>query len=276
VNAAALADRRNTPLSIEAPHFPDFLRRADGTVTLAVDAAITIAADGSGRSARSMTQGETMGGAKSLDKACGSRPDAATRVLGSQVLLGIDLRPHPDRLSMLFALKTAASKSRASAHSSRRDALRAGALACVLTLAAAPLALAGDPSGTWLTQGGRAKVRVGDCGGALCGTIVWLRDANDPATGRARTDANNADASQRNRPLVGVQVVSGMHPAGAVDKWVGSVYSADRGKTYSGSMMLKTPTSLVVEGCVMALCNNETWTREVAADDARRSVQRAR
>ncbi len=176
---------------------------------------------------------------------------------------------------MMFTLLPAASKSRASARSCRH-ALRAGALAGLLTLAAAPLAFAGDPSGTWLTQGGRAKVRVGDCGGALCGTIIWLRDANDPATGRPRTDANNADASRRNRPLVGVQVVSGMHPAGTADKWVGSVYSTDRGKTYSGSMTLKTPTSLVVEGCVMALCNSETWTREAAAEGAHRSVQRAR
>ena len=72
----------------------------------------------------------------------------------------------------------------------------------------------------WLTQTGNSRIRVADCGGALCGTIIWLKEPNDPDTGKPKTDKNNSDASKRSRPLIGVQIVLGMKPAGA-DKWTG-------------------------------------------------------
>ena len=37
---------------------------------------------------------------------------------------------------------------------------------------------AADPAGVWLTQGGNSRIRVADCGGALCGTIIWLKEPN--------------------------------------------------------------------------------------------------
>jgi uncharacterized protein (DUF2147 family) len=153
--------------------------------------------------------------------------------------------------------------------------LRTFALAsffCALPLAAA---FAGDPTGLWLTKGGKARVQVGDCGGALCGTIVWLKDPNDPATGHPKTDGNNADPKLRARPLVGIQVVSGMHQTAGADKWTGSVYSIERGKSYSGTLVLQSPTSLKVEGCFLAMCDGEVWTRD-AASPGRGSAQRAR
>jgi len=46
-------------------------------------------------------------------------------------------------------------------------------------------AFAADPIGTWYTAGNRSQVRIGRCGGdALCGGIVWLKDTNDPKTGK--------------------------------------------------------------------------------------------
>jgi uncharacterized protein (DUF2147 family) len=42
-------------------------------------------------------------------------------------------------------------------------------------------ARAADSTGTWRTEGGKATVRIGKCGGdALCGTIVALQEQNDP------------------------------------------------------------------------------------------------
>ena len=81
-------------------------------------------------------------------------------------------------------------------------------------------ASAAEPTGTWRTERDLAHVRIAKCGDALCGVIVTLKDPIDPATGRPLTDTENEDVAQRNRPLIGVQVVIGMKPAGA-DKWVG-------------------------------------------------------
>jgi uncharacterized protein (DUF2147 family) len=48
-------------------------------------------------------------------------------------------------------------------------------------------AFAADPAGTWLTEEGKAVIRVADCGGALCGTIVSLKEPNDPQTGKPKS-----------------------------------------------------------------------------------------
>jgi uncharacterized protein (DUF2147 family) len=138
------------------------------------------------------------------------------------------------------------------------------------TLAAAALlastcsegALAADPGGTWLTQTGTSRIRVADCGGALCGTIIWLKEPNDPDTGKPKTDKNNSDEAKRSRPLLGVQIVLGMKPAGA-DKWTGQVYNAEDGKTYSGNLTYAGGDTLQLQGCALGglVCKSQTWTR---------------
>lgn len=131
-----------------------------------------------------------------------------------------------------------------------------------LALTCSESALAADPAGTWLTQTGTSRIRIGDCGGALCGTIVWLQEPNDPETKKPKTDKNNSDASKRNRPLIGVQIVLGMKPAGT-DKWTGQVYNAEDGKTYSGNLTYSGGNSLQLQGCALGglVCKGQTWTK---------------
>jgi uncharacterized protein (DUF2147 family) len=142
---------------------------------------------------------------------------------------------------------------------------RLGSLAlAVLAFATLTLrpALAADPNGTWLTEAGTSRIRIADCGGALCGNIVWMKEPVDPETGKPRADKNNPDASKRGRPLMGVAIVIGMKPSGA-DKWSGQVYNAEDGKTYSGSITMMNASALRLEGCALAglICKAQTWTR---------------
>jgi uncharacterized protein (DUF2147 family) len=119
-----------------------------------------------------------------------------------------------------------------------------------------------DPIGTWLTEGGKSRIRIADCGGALCGTIVWLREPNDPETGKPKTDKNNADSGKRSRPLIGVPIVLSMKPNGP-SKWSGQVYNAEDGKTYSGNLTEQGPNSVRLEGCALGglVCKGQNWTR---------------
>jgi uncharacterized protein (DUF2147 family) len=122
-------------------------------------------------------------------------------------------------------------------------------------------ALAADPMGTWYTADKDSQVRITNCGGALCGTLTWLKDALDPATGKPKLDKNNADASKQSRPLLGVQIVLGMKPSGP-NVWSGNVYNASDGKTYSGSFTMTGDNTADLKGCVMSiLCKTQTWTR---------------
>ena len=127
-------------------------------------------------------------------------------------------------------------------------------------LAASSGAQAGDPTGVWLTEKGDARVRISRCGNAMCGSIVGLRDPIDDETGRPATDKRNPDPSRRNRPLVGTQLILGMHQVND-DKWSGRIYNADDGKVYAGSIQITGQSSLKIEGCVAIFCGSETWTR---------------
>ena len=131
-----------------------------------------------------------------------------------------------------------------------------------LLLAGLQSARADEPVGTWLTDGGKSRIKIADCGGALCGTIAWLKEPNDPETGKPKTDKNNSDAGKRGRPLIGVQIVLGMKPAGQ-GKWTGQVYNAEDGKTYSGNLTFTGGNSLQLQGCALGglVCKGQTWTK---------------
>jgi uncharacterized protein (DUF2147 family) len=104
-------------------------------------------------------------------------------------------------------------------------------------------ASAGDATGVWLRESGASKVRIAPCGGdALCGAIVWLKDASGAAK-------------------VGQQVFFDMKPHGE-NAWTGSAFNPDDGKTYSGKMTL-SGDHLTTAGCVFGglICKSISWTR---------------
>jgi uncharacterized protein (DUF2147 family) len=133
-------------------------------------------------------------------------------------------------------------------------------LAALLAAAPAKARAGGGPDGIWLTQAGDAKVRVGRCGGGICGVVVWLKDPIDSATGKPQVDDKNPNPALARRPIIGLALFSGMRPAGP-NKWSGQIYNADDGKTYASKISVAGPSTLKVEGCVGALCGSEDWTR---------------
>lgn len=118
----------------------------------------------------------------------------------------------------------------------------------------------GSPSGVWLTEKGDARIQVSQCGSSLCGKVVWLREAIDPATGRPQTDSKNPNATLASRPMIGVQLFIGMNPAGP-GRWAGRIYNADDGGVYDSKIAWMGPNTLRVEGCLGAICGGENWTK---------------
>ncbi|MES1148516.1 MAG: DUF2147 domain-containing protein [Bradyrhizobium guangdongense] len=135
-------------------------------------------------------------------------------------------------------------------------------LATVLLLLAPASARAANPTGLWLTADGEAKVRISACGDALCGRIEWLKEPDDPDTHRPKLDKFNKDAVQRTRPVLGLEIISGMKPSGRPDEWRGSLYDPESGNTYTGLLAMRGPASMKLEGCALAVfCRAETWKR---------------
>ena len=136
----------------------------------------------------------------------------------------------------------------------------AALIVLLAALIGATAAHAQSADGTWLTQAGDARIKIGKCGGGICGNVVWLREPHDTATGQPATDSKNPNPALARRPMIGLPLFSGMQPSGP-NKWSGQIYNADDGSTYASSVSVTGADSLRVEGCVGALCGGETWTR---------------
>lgn len=130
-------------------------------------------------------------------------------------------------------------------------------------------AFAAPPYGLWTSQERDVRVRLSDCHGKICGTLVWLQESVDPKTGNPKTDRLNPDPAKRTRPLIGLKVVYDFAPAGP-QQWSGTIYNADDGHTYRAQLIVLGPRAIRLEGCMLVvLCMGHTWRRVdgIAAND---------
>jgi uncharacterized protein (DUF2147 family) len=154
----------------------------------------------------------------------------------------------------------------------RRRFAVAVALAGGITLALAAFGLAGSPPaaaqgpaaivGTWLTENGRSHVRIAPCGDKLCGTIVWLKEPNQP-DGAAKVDSKNPDPAKRARPILGLPILWDFVAVSATEWESGRIYNPEDGDTYRCIMQLQADGTLRVRGYVgvSLLGKTQIWTR---------------
>jgi uncharacterized protein (DUF2147 family) len=143
-----------------------------------------------------------------------------------------------------------------------RRTILSGAAAMAYFAMALPV-LAADPTGVWFTEDNDARVRIYACDQDLCGTVLSLKEPNDPDTGKPRLDKLNQDASKRDRTIVGIELMSGLKPNGTPDQWEGSLYNPDDGYTYKGILTVQDLLTLKLQGCVLGglICKSEIWKR---------------
>lgn len=111
-----------------------------------------------------------------------------------------------------------------------------------------------DAIGLWLNPENGSNVEFYRCDGGLCGKIVKVTD------GQLR-DSNNPDPAKRARPIVGLAILEGAKQTGD-NRWAGTLYNRENGKSYSGTVTVKGRDALELSGCVLAvLCKTVTWTR---------------
>ncbi|MGH8676594.1 MAG: DUF2147 domain-containing protein [Burkholderiales bacterium] len=135
-----------------------------------------------------------------------------------------------------------------------------------LWLAASSAAGSDELLGEWITPGYAARVRIHACKSAqdsTCGTITWLWEPVD-RSGKPVRDASNGDATLRERPLEGLEILSGFRRAGAGRWSEGSIYNPEDGRRYSAHLRLRTAEVLEVEGCVLFICKQQIWRRSGA------------
>lgn len=127
----------------------------------------------------------------------------------------------------------------------------------------AEAAVSNDPSGVWLTEDGKARIRIERCGATgtnICGYAVWLKTPLNEK-GEPRIDFRNPDPKKRARASLGHQLIMGLKP-NADGRYEGKIYNAEDGKFYDVTIWSEQPTELSVRGCLLAiLCGSQTWAR---------------
>lgn len=120
--------------------------------------------------------------------------------------------------------------------------------------------------GVWKTGDGNAMVRIYKNGEKFQGKIVWLKEPNDPETGKPKLDKNHSEEANRTRPILGLVNIWGF-TFKEKNIWdEGNIYDPKNGNTYSCTMKLINANTLEVRGFigVSLIGRTDTWTRQVA------------
>lgn len=109
-------------------------------------------------------------------------------------------------------------------------------------------------------------VKIYKNGNKYQGRVVWLKEPNDPETGKPKLDKNNSDPAAKSKPVLGLINIWGFVPK-EENLWdEGNIYDPKNGNTYSSTMKLINANSLEVRGYigVSLIGRTDTWTRQVA------------
>ena len=103
------------------------------------------------------------------------------------------------------------------------------------------------------------QVEIFTCGEAYCGQIAGLRDPLD--NGQPRLDEKNPDKALRDRPVMGLQIISDLSYEGKHKWWGGTMYAPQRGKHVNVIFTLLDLQTLEASVSKFIFHKTITWTR---------------
>jgi uncharacterized protein (DUF2147 family) len=131
-----------------------------------------------------------------------------------------------------------------------RQAIASAVLGLGVLNAASALA-ASEPTGIWIDHTGRGAVEISNCGGKLCGRVVWLQSAS-------------------NKSACGMQIIGNARPV-AGGKWDGGwIYDPDESRRYSVEITPLGSGKLKVMGYAGTKMLSETMIWRRASGDLKR------
>ena len=117
--------------------------------------------------------------------------------------------------------------------------------------------------GVWEPSNGKVYVKISKIDNKYYGKIVWLREPNDPDTGKPKTDNNNPDESMKDVPLKGYRMVKDLVYDGKSEWKDGTIYDPQNGTTYDCVINLKNKNTMEIRGYVgvKTFGRTDTWKR---------------
>lgn len=94
-----------------------------------------------------------------------------------------------------------------------------------------------DILGVWISETGKAHVRVDKINGQYFGRIIWLREPIE--FGKPKLDKNNSDKIKKTAPMMGLRLLNFFKFDGDGVWNEGTIYDPENGKTYSCKITMK-------------------------------------
>lgn len=121
--------------------------------------------------------------------------------------------------------------------------------------------------GIWLNEEKEAQIEIRRSGAIYSGKIVWLKEPNDPETGKPKLDKHNPDSKLQSRAILGSELLYGFVFNKEEMAWSeGTIYDGRSGKSYKCYLSINADGSLKVRGYMgaswMGLGKTNTWIRE--------------
>jgi uncharacterized protein (DUF2147 family) len=105
-------------------------------------------------------------------------------------------------------------------------------------------------TGVWFNGEKSSKIEITQAkDGSFIGKIIWLKEPNDSA-GNPKTDTKNSDDKLAKRPLMNLQVLSGLTYDGKSKYSGGKIYDPKSGKTYSAKAEMTNNNTLALRGFI--------------------------
>ena len=117
--------------------------------------------------------------------------------------------------------------------------------------------------GKWITDAGNCIVEVYRQGNEFKAKVLWF-DVKQKKPMNEWYDVKNPDKSLRNRKLVGMEVLNGLHYNAKNKEWVdGVIYDATSGKKWDSVVWMDKNNSLKVKGYWLFrwICETKTFKR---------------
>jgi uncharacterized protein (DUF2147 family) len=132
-----------------------------------------------------------------------------------------------------------------------------------LVISLANVSVANDViEGVWIVEDGDGLIEFQLQDDRLIGVIVG--SVSDPEHAKpARYDDLNPDPGLRERPLLGLAIVTNLVSSGS-DEWKGQIYDPNTGKTYKCTITLVSADTLKIRGYIgfSLLGQTRIWTRK--------------
>ena len=132
----------------------------------------------------------------------------------------------------------------------------------VLLLATKILSAQDKICNIWYTDGNTSTVQIFVAtDGKYYGKITWLR--NGVVNGKPLLDKHNPDETKRNKPWLGLQIITGLTKKSSTEYVTGRIYDPSKGNYYNCKMTMIGDNKLELRGYILGipfLGRTTTWT----------------